>query len=140
MQAAAGNLKKVSLELGGKSPNVVFKDADLDTAIPGRRQRDLLQPRAVLLRRFAALRREIGLRPGGRGRRRARQENQSWVRDSNPTRRWDRWFHEEQLNRVCGYLESGFSEGAKAVAGGRKAGDRGYFVEPTVLVEHARKT
>src|SRR5579862_1863755 len=35
LQAAAGNLKKVSLELGGKSPNVVFKDADLETAIPG---------------------------------------------------------------------------------------------------------
>ena len=41
---------------------------------------------------------------------------------------------EEQLNRVCGYLESGFSEGAKAVVGGHKASDRGYFVEPTVLV------
>src|SRR5438105_11258498 len=40
----------------------------------------------------------------------------------------------EQLNRVCGYLESGFSEGAKAVAGGHKASDKGYFVEPTVLV------
>jgi phenylacetaldehyde dehydrogenase len=35
LQAAAGNLKKVSLELGGKSPNVVFRDADLDTAIAG---------------------------------------------------------------------------------------------------------
>ena len=35
LQAAAGNLKKVSLELGGKSPNVVFKDADLSTAIDG---------------------------------------------------------------------------------------------------------
>ena len=42
---------------------------------------------------------------------------------------------EEQLNRVCGYLESGFSQGAKAVVGGHKAGDRGYFVEPTVLVD-----
>ncbi|MBV9342554.1 MAG: aldehyde dehydrogenase family protein, partial [Acidobacteria bacterium] len=41
---------------------------------------------------------------------------------------------EEQLNRVCGYLESGLSEGAKAVAGGHKAADKGYFVEPTVLV------
>jgi len=40
----------------------------------------------------------------------------------------------EQLDRVCGYLESGFSEGAKAVVGGSKAGDRGYFVKPTVLV------
>jgi phenylacetaldehyde dehydrogenase len=41
---------------------------------------------------------------------------------------------EEQLNRVCGYLEAGLSEGARAVVGGHKHGDRGYFVEPTVLV------
>jgi phenylacetaldehyde dehydrogenase len=41
---------------------------------------------------------------------------------------------EEQMNRVCGYLEAGFSEGAKAVVGGHKGSDRGYFVEPTVLV------
>jgi hypothetical protein len=42
---------------------------------------------------------------------------------------------EEQLRRVCGYMESGLAEGAKAVAGGRKAGDKGYFVEPTVFVD-----
>jgi phenylacetaldehyde dehydrogenase len=41
---------------------------------------------------------------------------------------------EEQLKRVCGYLESGFSEGAKAVVGGSRHGDKGYFVKPTVLV------
>jgi len=46
---------------------------------------------------------------------------------------------EEQLNRVCGYLDSGFSEGAKAVAGGRKVGDKGYFVQPTVLVNTNEK-
>ena len=56
VHAAAGNLKKVSLELGGKSPNIVFDDA------PGgrdrrRRQRDLLQPRPVLRGRLAAVRR-----------------------------------------------------------------------------------
>ena len=42
---------------------------------------------------------------------------------------------EEQLNRVCGYLESGISEGAKAVVGGERHGDKGYFVKPTVLVD-----
>jgi phenylacetaldehyde dehydrogenase len=42
---------------------------------------------------------------------------------------------EIQFNRVCGYLESGLAEGAKAVAGGRKLGGKGYFVEPTVLVD-----
>ena len=41
---------------------------------------------------------------------------------------------QEQLSRVCGYLEAGFSEGATALAGGHKKGDKGYFVEPTVLV------
>jgi phenylacetaldehyde dehydrogenase len=40
----------------------------------------------------------------------------------------------EQLSRVWGYLESGLAEGAKAVVGGRKLGNKGYFVEPTVLV------
>jgi phenylacetaldehyde dehydrogenase len=42
---------------------------------------------------------------------------------------------EEQLNRVCGYLEAGLNEGAKAMAGGRKAEGKGYFVQPTVLVD-----
>ena len=42
---------------------------------------------------------------------------------------------EEQLNRVCGFLESGRSEGAKAVVGGGRHGDKGYFVQPTVLVD-----
>jgi phenylacetaldehyde dehydrogenase len=45
----------------------------------------------------------------------------------------------EQLNRVCGYLESGFSEGAKAVVGGSRHGDKGYFVKPTVLVNTHEK-
>ncbi len=42
---------------------------------------------------------------------------------------------EEQLNRVCSYIESGAAEGAKALAGGNRVGDKGYFVEPTVLVD-----
>ncbi len=46
---------------------------------------------------------------------------------------------EEQMNRVCGYLESGFSEGAKAVTGGSRHGDKGYFVKPTVLVNTNEK-
>jgi phenylacetaldehyde dehydrogenase len=41
---------------------------------------------------------------------------------------------EEQQSRVCGYLEAGLAEGAKVIAGGHKKGDKGYFVEPTVLV------
>jgi phenylacetaldehyde dehydrogenase len=42
---------------------------------------------------------------------------------------------DEQLRRVCNYLEIGLSEGARAVTGGKQFGDKGYFVEPTVLVD-----
>src|SRR5262249_52414258 len=46
---------------------------------------------------------------------------------------------DEQLSRVCNYLESGFSEGAKAIVGGQRYGKQGYFVEPTVLVNTHEK-
>ncbi|HYB13573.1 MAG TPA: aldehyde dehydrogenase family protein, partial [Myxococcota bacterium] len=42
---------------------------------------------------------------------------------------------QEQLSRVCGYLDAGSKEGARAVTGGKRVGDRGYFVAPTVLVD-----
>ncbi len=64
MRAAAGNLKRVSLELGGKSPNIIFADADLDAGRHRRRIGDLLQPRPVLLRRLATVHRAEGVRQG----------------------------------------------------------------------------
>jgi phenylacetaldehyde dehydrogenase len=42
---------------------------------------------------------------------------------------------EDQLKRVCGYMESGISQGAKAIVGGQRKGEKGYFVEPTVFVD-----
>ena len=133
VHAAAGNLKKVSLELGGKSPNVVFKDSDLDTAIAGSASAiffnhgqcccagsRLYVERPVfdqVVEGVAAKARKIkvgsGLEPGT---------------SMGPL------VSEEQLQRVCNYLEIGMAEGAKAISGGKKLGNKGYFVEPTVLV------
>ncbi len=45
---------------------------------------------------------------------------------------------QEQMDRVCGFIDSGVSEGARAMSGGKRFGDSGYFVEPTVLVGAAR--
>jgi phenylacetaldehyde dehydrogenase len=133
VQAATGNLKKVSLELGGKSPNLVFKDADIDLAIAGAAgaiffnhgqcccagsrlyvEQDIFD-RVVEGVSVAA--KKIKLGPG-----------------MDPLTEMGPLVSEEQLDRVCGYLASGVTEGAEAVAGGKRHGERGYFVEPTVLV------
>ena len=134
VHAAAGNLKKVSLELGGKSPNVVFKDADMDTAISGSASAiffnhgqcccagsRLYVERPVfdkVVEGVAAKAKKIRVGSG-----------------LEATTQMGPLVSEEQLHRVCNYLEIGMKEGAKAVSGGNKVGDKGYFVEPTVLVD-----
>jgi len=133
VHAATGNLKKVSLELGGKSPNVIFKDADLDTAIPGAASAiffnqgqcccagsRLYVEKSIFDRvaeGVAAHAKKIKVGPG-----------------LDPETQMGPLVSQEQLDRVCSYLESGFTEGATALAGGQKTGGNGYFVEPTVLV------
>jgi phenylacetaldehyde dehydrogenase len=132
VQAAAGNLKKVSLELGGKSPNVVFKDADLEAAIPGAASAiffnhgqcccagsRLYVEKGVfdkVVDGIAEQARQIKLGPG-----------------MDLSTQMGPLVSEEQLGRVCGYLESGKKDGARAVIGGNRVGERGYFVAPTVL-------
>ena len=134
VHAAAGNLKKVSLELGGKSPNVVFKDADLDAAIPGAASAiffnhgqcccagsRLYVEKSIFDRVVEGVAEQAKKIKVGSG--------------LDPETQMGPLVSEEQLNRVCGYLESGFSQGANsACRWPQKAGDRGYFVEPTVLV------
>src|SRR6201997_4729428 len=133
IHAAAGNLKKVSLELGGKSPNIVMDDADLETAIPGASMaiffnqgqcccagsRLFVEKKIFdkVVDGISQAASKIRVRPG-----------------LDPESDLGPLVSEEQLNRVCGYLESGIKEGAKATAGGSREGDKGYFVKPTVLV------
>jgi phenylacetaldehyde dehydrogenase len=138
VQAAAGNLKKVSLELGGKSPNIVLPDADMENAIPGAASaiffnhgqcccagsrlyvdKDSFDKVVDGVAQYAD---NIHVGPG-----------------LEPSSDMGPLVSDEQLNRVCGYLESGLSEGAKAVTGGSRLGDKGYFVKPTVLVNTNEK-
>jgi phenylacetaldehyde dehydrogenase len=134
VQAATGNLKKVSLELGGKSPNIVFEDADMSSTIPGAAnaiffnhgqcccagsrlyvEQDMFDE---VVEGVAARAKKIKLGHG-----------------FDPETDMGPLVSTEQMNRVCNFLESGFSEGAEAVVGGKKRAGAGYFVEPTVMVK-----
>ena len=67
------------------------------------------------------------------------QEDQSRDRASTRSRRWVRSFRRSSCERVCNYLDTGKTEGAQALRGGKRMGDKGYFVEPTVLVNTNEK-
>jgi phenylacetaldehyde dehydrogenase len=130
-RAATGNLKKVSLELGGKSPNVVFDDAD-PSAIEGAANAIFFNHGQCCVAgsrlyvqqgRFdevvdgvAEIAKSIKLGPG------MEQGTQMGPMVSD-----------EQMRRVTGLVDSGIAEGATALSGGGRHGTRGYFVEPTVL-------
>jgi acyl-CoA reductase-like NAD-dependent aldehyde dehydrogenase len=134
LQASAGNLKRVSLELGGKSPNVIFADADLETAVPnsvfgftmlsgqvccaGTRvfvQEDFHDRFADALTRYTA-----GVKSGD---------------PLDPKTTVGPLVSKEQFDRVKGYLDIGKKEGAKVTAGGDVTGGKGYFVNPTVFTD-----
>lgn len=132
VRASTGNLKRVALELGGKSPVVIFEDADLEKAIPaaaagifgnsgqvcaaGSRLfvHEKIADRVIegIAERARTLKVGAGLAAGT---------------EMGPL------VSNEQLERVMGYIESGAGEGAEIAAGGKRIDGQGYFVEPTVL-------
>lgn len=134
VNAALGNLKKVSLELGGKSPNIVFADADLTAAIPGSAHaifrnagqvcvaasrlyihQDVYSEVVEGVAEFAAkIRVGPGLSPDA---------------DMGPL------VSQEQLDRVTSFIHAGLNDGAVARTGGHRIGEVGYFVEPTIFTD-----
>jgi acyl-CoA reductase-like NAD-dependent aldehyde dehydrogenase len=134
MREAAGSLKRVSLELGGKSPNIVFEDANLKAAVRGAFNgifynagqcctagSRLLVQESIHDEFMEALVDGISrLQPG---------------EPLEPKRRYGPVISEAQLERVMGYIEKGRQEGATVLTGGgRVAGERGgYWLEPTIF-------
>ncbi len=132
VHAAAGNLKKVSLELGGKSPNIVLPDADLETAIAGASNAIFFnhgQCCSAGSRLFVSYDQYDKVVSGV-------AENAAKIKlgpGLAPDTEMGPVVSDEQLQRVTGYLNVGQEQGAKAVVGGHRQGDRGYFVQPTVF-------
>ncbi|GAA3842600.1 aldehyde dehydrogenase family protein [Amycolatopsis tucumanensis] len=134
VDAAKGNLKKVSLELGGKSPNIVFADADLEAAIPGSANAWLFNHGQCCVAGTRLFVEESIFDEFTQG----VAEFASQVKIGpglDPTTQLGPLVSQEQLDRVTSYLRQGIADGARALTGGGRHGDSGYYVEPTVLVD-----
>ena len=134
LQAAVNDLKKVSLELGGKSPNIVLRDANLDIAIAGTASaiffnhgqcccagsRLFVQQSIFdkVVEGVADRAKQIKVGPG-----------------LDPDTEMGPMVSESQFNRVCGYIESGLCRRREGGCGRQETDGKGYFVEPTVLVD-----
>ncbi len=137
MRTAADNMKKISLELGGKSPNIIFADADFETAVDyalfgiyaGAGQvcsagsRILVEESVYdrFVNRFVERAKQINVGPG-----------------DNPESEMGPLVSQEHMEKVLRYIEIGKDEGAEIVCGGKRIladgkGD-GFFIEPTVFV------
>jgi aldehyde dehydrogenase (NAD+) len=130
--AAETNLKRVTLELGGKSPNIVFADADMEQAIEGSHfalffnqgqcccagSRVFVEEKAYD---------EFVDRSVQRAKKRKVGNPLDPITEQGPQ------VDQDQFDKVLGYVDAGKREGAKLLCGGERVGDRGYFVSPTVF-------
>lgn len=138
MKSAAGNIKNISLELGGKSPNIVFADADFETAVDyalngifinagqvcnaGSR---LLLEESIhdrFIERLVEKATKIKVGPG-----------------DQPSTEMGALVSEQHMNSVLHYIQMGIEEGAKLACGGKRISsnglEKGYFIEPTIFVD-----
>lgn len=134
VKAAAHDLKKLTLELGGKSPMIIFDDADIEAAIPGAASaiffnqgqccaagsRLFVQEKIYdkVIDGIADYARKLKVGPG-----------------LDPSTQLGPLVSQTQLDRVTGFLESGTQQGASFATGGSRVGDKGFFVAPTVIVD-----
>jgi len=134
VQAASGNLKKVSLELGGKSPNIVLADADIDAAIAGSANAIFFNSGQVCVAgsRLYAERKVFDKVVDGIS---SFAKNIKVAAGNDPQSQMGPLVSTTQLERVTSYIQAGKAEGARIATGGARLGDKGYFVEPTVLLD-----
>jgi aldehyde dehydrogenase (NAD+) len=130
--AAQSNLKRVSLELGGKSPNIIFADADLDAAVEGAYLGLFFnQGQCCCAGSRLFVEEKIHDKLVDRLLEKAKQQKLGDPFDAATTQ--GPQVSQEQMDRILGYVEVGSKEGAQCLTGGKRFGKHGYFVEPTLF-------
>src|SRR5579871_3071201 len=135
MEAAArSNLKRVTLELGGESPNIVFADTDLDEAVEGAHfglffnHGQCCCAGSRVFVEESVYDRFVEKSAG-------RAKNRTVGDPFDPQTEQGPQVDQAQFEKVMGYIESGRKEGARLMCGGDRVGDRGYFIQPTVFAD-----
>ncbi|KAJ6372246.1 hypothetical protein OIU76_026681 [Salix suchowensis] len=127
--AATSNLKQVSLELGGKSPLLIFEDADVDKAA------DL----ALLAGEICVAGSRVFVQAGIYDEfvKKLKEKAKDWVVGDpfDPRSRLGPQVDKQQFDKILSYIEHGKREGATLLTGGKPIGKTGYFIEPTVFTD-----
>ena len=132
MQAASKNLKRISLELGGKSPNIVFADSDVDSAVAGAMTGIFFNQGEVCCagsRLFI----EKSIHEEFIDKLSNKAANMRVGNPEDTGTQMGAQVSKEQFDKILGYIETGKQEGAKLVTGGERCGERGYFIKPTIF-------
>jgi len=137
MRGAADTLKRVTLELGGKSPNIVFADADIDHAVKGAIN-GIFYGKGEVCNAGSRLFVEGKVKDEFLDKLVGRAKKMQPANPLDPKTRMGAIVSQEQLDTVLSYIEAGKKEGARLIAGGNRVsvdGGKGFFLEPTIFGE-----
>ena len=135
MRGAADTLKRVTLELGGKSPNIVFADSEIDNAVKGAIN-GIFYGKGEVCNAGSRLFVESKVHDELLDKLAARAKKMQPADPLDPKTRLGAIVSQEQMQTVLGYIEAGKKEGAKLIAGGNRVsvdGGKGFFLEPTIF-------
>src|SRR5437764_878371 len=135
MRSAADTLKRVTLELGGKSPNIVFADSDIDSAVKGAFN-GIFYGKGEVCNAGSRLFIESKVRDEFTEKLVGRAKKMQPADPLDPKTRMGAIVSQHQMQTVLGYIEAGKKEGARLVAGGNRVsvdGSKGFFIEPTIF-------
>jgi aldehyde dehydrogenase (NAD+) len=132
MRDAADTLKRMTFELGGKSPNIVFADSDLDAAVAGSHL-GLFFNQGQCCCAGSRLFVQESVHDEFVERMVAYNENRRLGDPLDPTTEQGPQVDKNQFDKIMHFIERGNAQGARCVTGGHRVGDKGFFIEPTVF-------
>ena len=134
MRNAAATMKRVTLELGGKSPNIVFADADLEAAVDGA-MLGLYLNQGQCCCAGSRLFVEEKVYDAMVDRLATKSLDRKLGDPFDPSTQQGPQVDKTQFDKILGYIDSGKTQGARCVAGGERFGNKGYFIKPTVFAD-----